>query len=82
MALEFGFRLWDGSSVPAHWPAGALAVAIADEGAIAALLRAPKLTTLANLWAARRIDLVNGTLFDLVAGRPKGRTRDLKKALL
>ena len=82
MALEFGFRLWDGSSVPGDWPAGSLAVAIADEGVIAALLRAPRITTLANLWAAKRIDLVNGTLFDLVARRPKGRTRDLRKALL
>jgi len=82
MALGFGFRLWDGTSVPADWPAGSLAVAIADEGAIAALLRSPRITTLANLWAARRIDLVDGTIFDLVAKRPKGRTRDLRKALL
>jgi cyclopropane-fatty-acyl-phospholipid synthase len=81
MALEFGFRLWDGSSVPADWPAASLAVAIADEGAIAALLRAPRITTLANLWAAKRIDLINGTLFDFVAKRPKGRTSDLRKAL-
>lgn len=82
MGLEFGFRLWDGSSIPADWPPGSLAVAIADEGVIAALLRAPRVTTLANLWAAKRIDLVNGSLFDLVARRPKGRTRDLRKALL
>ena len=81
MALEFGFRLWDGSSVPADWPASSLAVAIADEGAVAGLLRAPKITTLANLWAAKRIDIVNGTLFDLVAKRPKGRTRDFTKSL-
>ena len=81
LALEFGFRLWDGSSVPADWPATSLAVAIADEGAVASLLRAPKIITLANLWAAKRIDIVNGTLFDLVARRPKGRTRDFTKSL-
>jgi len=81
MGLEFGFRLWDGSRVPADWPADALAIAVADEGAIGALLRKPKLTTLANLWAAKRLDLINGSLFDLVAKRPKARTRDLKKAL-
>jgi cyclopropane-fatty-acyl-phospholipid synthase len=80
-SLEFGFRLWDGSSVPADWPASSLAVAIADEGAVASLLRAPKITTLANLWAAKRIDIVNGTLFDLVAKKPKGRTRDFTKSL-
>jgi cyclopropane-fatty-acyl-phospholipid synthase len=81
LALEFGFRLWDGSIVPADWPASALAVAIADEGAVAGLMRAPKITTLANLWAAKRIDIVNGSLFDLVAKRPKGRTRDFTKSL-
>jgi cyclopropane-fatty-acyl-phospholipid synthase len=82
LALEFGFRLWDGSLVPVDWPATSLAIAIADEGVVAALLRAPKIVTLANLWAARRIDLVNGTIFDLVAKRPRGRTRDLRKSLL
>jgi cyclopropane-fatty-acyl-phospholipid synthase len=77
----FGFRLWDGSMIPPDWPATALMVAIADEGAIAALVRAPRITTLANLWAARRIDVVNGTLFDLVAQRPSGRTRDVARSL-
>jgi cyclopropane-fatty-acyl-phospholipid synthase len=81
MALEFGFRLWDGSLVPADWPANGLAIAIADEGAVAALMRSPKLTTIANLWAAKRLDLINGSLFDLVAKGPKGRTRDLRKSL-
>ena len=81
LELGFGFRLWDGSTVPAGWPADALALAFADEGAIAGLIKAPNVTTLANLWAAGRIDLKNGTLFDLVARRPKGRTRDLRKSL-
>ncbi len=81
MGLEFGFRLWDGSFAPADWPAGGLAIAIADEGAVAGLLRSPKLTTIANLWAAKRIDILNGTIFDLVAKRPKARTRDLRKGL-
>ena len=81
LELRFGFRLWDGSTVPSGWPDDALAVAIADEGAIAGLLRAPNLTSLANLWAAGRIDLKNGTLFDFVAARPKGRTRELRKSV-
>jgi cyclopropane-fatty-acyl-phospholipid synthase len=81
LALELGFRLWDGSTVPADWPANALTIVIADEGAVASLLRAPKIITLANLWAAKRIDIVNGTLFDLVARRPKGRTREFTKSL-
>ena len=77
--LSFGFRLWDGSSVPANHPASGLAVAIADEGAVAGLIRKPNMETLANLWAAQRLDILNGTLFDLVAARPAMRTRDLRK---
>jgi cyclopropane-fatty-acyl-phospholipid synthase len=79
--LEFGFRLWDGSLVPANWPTSSLAIALADEGAVASLIRKPKITTLANLWAAKRVDILNGTIFDLFDKRPKGRTRDLKKAV-
>jgi len=81
LGVEFGFRLWDGAVVPADWPSEALAIRIADEGVVASLIRAPRLPTLANLWAAKRIDIVNGDLFDLVAKRPKGRTRDLRKGL-
>ncbi len=81
LELGFGFRLWDGSTVPERCPEGGLLLAIADEGAVAALLKRPNITTFANLWAAGRIDLVNGTIFDLVARRPKGRTRELRKSL-
>ncbi|HYA73425.1 MAG TPA: cyclopropane-fatty-acyl-phospholipid synthase family protein [Roseiarcus sp.] len=81
LGLEIGFRLWDGAVVPVDWPSDALMIVIADEGAVASLIRAPRLTTLANLWVAKRLDIVNGDLFDLVAKRPKGRTRDLRKGL-
>src|SRR5271157_1022495 len=81
LELGFGFRLWDGSTVPDGWPSDGLALAIADEGAVAGLLKAPNVTSIANLWAAGRIDLKNGTLFDLVSRRPRGRTRDLRKSL-
>jgi cyclopropane-fatty-acyl-phospholipid synthase len=79
LKLDFGVRLWDSSLVPAGWPQQAMAISVADEGVIASLVRAPKLTTLANLWAAKRIDLVNGTIFDLVKARPNVRTRELIK---
>jgi len=82
LGLQFGFRLWDGALVPADWPAGALTIAVADEGAVAGLVRAPRLTTLANLWAARRLDVVDGTLFDIAAKRPKARSRELRKSLM
>jgi len=81
LGLDFGLRLWDGSFVPAPWSPSALSVAIADEGAIAGFLRAPNAVTLANLWAAKRIDILNGTIFDLVARRPKIPTRQLRRSL-
>ena len=46
--LDIGFVLWDGSRVPADYPADALAVRLADEGVIAALIRKPKLDTCAR----------------------------------
>jgi cyclopropane-fatty-acyl-phospholipid synthase len=79
--IGFGFMLWDGSVVPSGYPANGLAIKIGDEGVIAALLRKPKPDTLANLWAAARLDIINGTIFDLVAKRPKIRTRALWKEL-
>ena len=61
--------------------ADALAIAIADEGAVAALIRRPKFDTILNLWVSGRIDLRNGSLFDLVARRPKVRTKDFLRAI-
>ena len=82
LGLEFGFRLWNGALVPADLPADAPTIAIADEGAVAGLARAPRLATLANLWAARRLDVVNGAPFDLAVRRPKARSRALLKSLV
>src|SRR5580692_5796256 len=80
-ALEFGFLLWDGSMVPENWEQDGLCVLIADEGVVAGLVRRPNLGTLANLWAAARLDIRNGTIFDLVARRPSVRMRDMRKML-
>jgi cyclopropane-fatty-acyl-phospholipid synthase len=76
LGLDVGFVLWDGSTVPAALPRDALAIRIADEGVIARLIRSPKRETLALLWLAKRIDLRNGTLFDLAHLRKSKRTRD------
>ena len=81
LELQFGIVLWDGVTVPADLAADAFAVRIADEGAVAALFRRPNLETLANLWVSGRIDLLNGSLFDLARLRPKVRTRDIRKVL-
>jgi cyclopropane-fatty-acyl-phospholipid synthase len=81
LAFDVGFVLWDGSTVPANLNAAELAIAIADEGAVAALIRRPNLDTLLNLWVTARFDIRNGTLLDLVARRPKVRSRAILRAL-
>ena len=81
LELDIGFRLWDGSTVPADLAPGAFAIRLADEGLIAALLRSPNPETLLNLWVSKRIDFENGDMFDLVARRPKVRTREIRKQL-
>jgi cyclopropane-fatty-acyl-phospholipid synthase len=81
LGLDFGFVLWDGSTIPAGLTPGALALQIADDGAIAALIRWPTLDTLLNLWVSGRIDLRNGTLFDLFARRLKMRGNEFLRVL-
>jgi cyclopropane-fatty-acyl-phospholipid synthase len=81
LSLDIGFVLWDGTTVPDILAPDAFAIVLADEGAVAALIRRPKIETLANLWVAGRIDLRNGSLFDLVARRPTIRTRELRKVI-
>jgi cyclopropane-fatty-acyl-phospholipid synthase len=81
LSFDFGFLLWDGSTVPADLPSSELAIAIADECAVAALMRRPKLETIVNLWVAARIDIRNGSIFDLAARRPQVRTRKFLKSV-
>ncbi|MDA4845410.1 SAM-dependent methyltransferase [Hoeflea poritis] len=81
MQIDVGFVLWDGSTVPDDLAKDAFAIKLADEGVVAALLRKPKMETLANLWVSKRIDLVNGDIFDLTAQKPKVRTREIRKKL-
>ena len=54
LGLEMGFVLWDGSTVPADLSPSALAIMIADEGTIAALIRRPKLDTYCSIFSFRR----------------------------
>jgi cyclopropane-fatty-acyl-phospholipid synthase len=81
LSFDVGFLLWDGSTVPAQLRPTELAIVIADEGAIAALVRRPKLDTLINLWVSARFDIRNGSIFDLVARRPKVHTKATLKVL-
>ncbi len=81
LGLDFGFVLWDGTTVPADLAAEALAVKIADEGVIAAILRRPNLDTLANLWVAARIDLRGGSVLDFLQRRPRVGARWMLRTL-
>jgi cyclopropane-fatty-acyl-phospholipid synthase len=79
LKLDIGFLLWDGSTVPVDWPATRLTIALADEGVVAGLVRRPNIETLANAWTSGRVDIRNGTIFDLAAIRPWVATRELHK---
>ena len=57
LGLDFGFRLWDGSTVPADWPEDGMRVVIADESVIASLVRRPTLDTVIGLHVSGRLDL-------------------------
>lgn len=81
LGLKLGFSLWDGSRVPADWPAGGLMIAIRDAGVVAALLRKPKLDTLLHLHVSDRIAIENGTIFDLAAARPDGKVGRLARGI-
>lgn len=79
--LDVGFVLWDGSTVPTDLAPGALAIVVADEGVVAALVRRPKFDTMADLWVSGRVDLRGGTVLDLLSTRPRFRTREFRKRL-
>jgi cyclopropane-fatty-acyl-phospholipid synthase len=81
LAFDFGVVLWDGTTIPADLKPDELAIAIADEGVVAALIRRPNIDTLANLWVTARVDILNGTIFDLISRRPKVRTKQIVREL-
>ncbi|RYE85500.1 MAG: class I SAM-dependent methyltransferase [Hyphomicrobiales bacterium] len=81
LGLKLGFSLWDGSCVPADWPADGLMIALRDAGVVAALLRKPKLDTLLHLYIADRISIENGSIFDLAAARPDGKIGRLARGI-
>ncbi len=81
LKLDFGFALWDGSRVPVNYPRDGLAISFADEGVIAGIVRRPNMDTLLNLWVSARIDIKNGTVFDLIERRPKVRSKQIWKQI-
>ena len=73
LGLKLGFALWDGSRVPADWPADGLMIQLADAGVVASLVRRPRADTLIKLHVAGRIEALNGSLFDMAAAKPEGK---------
>jgi cyclopropane-fatty-acyl-phospholipid synthase len=66
---DLGFVLWDGTTVPADLSADALAFVIADEGAVAAMIRRPSIDTFLNLWVTSRFSATDRFLISWRAGR-------------
>ena len=81
LSLDFGFVLWDRSTVPADLPSDALAIVVADEGAVAAMLRRPNADTFLNLWVTARIDIRNGVIFDFLARSPALRGKEIRRRI-
>lgn len=76
--LQFGFELWDGSTIPRDLPSYAMRLVIRGENVIASLLRRPNIDTAINAYVSGMLDLKNGTIFDLAAQRPQKIGRQLK----
>lgn len=81
LALDIGFELWDGSTVPGGAAPDGLRIAFTDEAVFARLLRRPRIPTLIDLYAGGHIDIRGGDFFDLAERRSKVRTRDFRKRL-
>ena len=76
----FSFELWDGSMVPEHASPSGLRVAV-SAGALKALLRSPKLSTVVELYAAGDIDPRGGSIFDFAEQRPTVKFRHIRPRL-
>ena len=81
LAPGLAFVLWDGRRVPADADPHATAIAIRDPGAVARLLRRPRLDTFVRLHLGGRIDFENGGLLELARLRPAGKAGRILRTL-
>ena len=77
--LRFGMTLWEGTDIPPASGEASARIVIADEGALASLVRRPSLDTFVRLHVEGRIDWPNATIFELAALRPKAKLRTILK---
>ena len=80
-SLDVRFRAVGRLHRPCRPSSNALAIAFADEGVVAAMLRRPNADTFLNLWVTARIDIRNGDIFDFLARQPKLRTKEIRRRL-
>jgi cyclopropane-fatty-acyl-phospholipid synthase len=78
LAPEFAVKLWDGTRIG---PSSGPALLINDPGLLRQLILKPKLDTIIEGWISKAIDIEDGTLFDIVALRPKTKLKQQLKKL-
>ncbi|TPW27281.1 SAM-dependent methyltransferase [Pararhizobium mangrovi] len=77
----FPVTLWNGRRLGEERADG-LTLVVRDPHAVAVLLRRPGIATLAELWAGARIDVENGTLFDIAEAGSRGKLKKRLRELL
>ena len=79
--LQFGLRLWDGSDIAPANGDSPVRIVIADEGALASLVRRPSLDTFVRLHLEGRIDWPGATIFDLADLRPRAKIKPILREI-
>ena len=70
LAPEFGIELWTGEVIG---PQDGVRLVLRTPDVLKRLARGPNLSTVVELWSAGAVDVTQGTLFDLVEKRPRGK---------
>jgi cyclopropane-fatty-acyl-phospholipid synthase len=78
LAPRFGVRLWTGEHIG---PADGPVLRINDPALVRQLALRPKLDTIVEAWMAKSVDVENGSLFDIVERRPRGKFKDRLRQL-
>ncbi len=76
---NFPVELWSGERIGPE--TGGVCLRIADPGVLREILVRPGVATIGKLWASGRIDVVDGTLFDLVESGSRGKLKAKLKTL-